>query len=826
MSRYLYKIHFTSSLFSLKNNLIFLFIFILSQLSFANDENKGYITVISDYIENVYDFNEGVALVKFKNGTWDYIDKTGTRINIKHNRPVTSFREGFAAIYDRTYKFIDRTGNISFDKEFEDVRNGFYEGLAEAKQSGMWGYIDHTGEFVIPPQFEKTRSFRNGLAPVQKNQLWGYIDKTGTFIISPQFEEAYIFQDNLAPAKKNGKWGFIDKTGNFVVLPQFEELSPLYEGLARAKQNKLWGYIDKSGKFIISPQFHDAGFFYDGLAYVKNNDPLLYGYIDKTGEFVIPPQFDKARVISDGLAAVKINSSWYFICPDNLPAYITARIGTFEDFLNSKGIIKPTDESLRIKIEKEISVWQKKGEFEPTDKWKQRVNDASRSAKAREIAEKVNNDYITKMQSARDEYADTYQKVLADFCSHRSNQFNNQTFTLQQYDADNQTYLISTSNYGDILLPVPLEEAPDFKKNWDNIKRYHTSAKFVPLSNDVALKEVHFDKYTYDSNTKAEYAQIDIDYNFKPIDVTAIGLNIDIPDNSQPSVAMLSTPDATVVTPHKINPDYKKIKTGNVSEIDTDIPSGDMKASNTFAVVIANSNYANASKVINAENDGRVMAQYLAKTLGLPEKNITTYINATYGLMASAVGYLQDISEAFNKSGFNVIFYYVGHGLPDDENRESYLLPVDVDPRNIEVCYPLKKLYSQLGSLGAESVTVMVDACFSGSNHGDGMLIPQSMGVKLKPKETNPTGNMVVMTAAQGDETAYPYDAQGHSLFTYWILKKLHDSKGNVTLGELNDYVTDNVRKTSVIENRKPQTPAVAVSPTLMDSWRSLRIAK
>jgi hypothetical protein len=85
---------------------------------------------------------------------------------------------------------------------------------------------------------------------------------------------------------------------------------------------------------------------------------------------------------------------------------------------------------------------------------------------------------------------------------------------------------------------------------------------------------------------------------------------------------------------------------------------------------------------------------------------------------------------------------------------------------------------------------------------------------------------MVVLSAAQGDETAYPYPEQHHGLFTYYILKKLQETSGNVTLGELSDYVIDQVRKRSVLENDgKIQTPTI-VTPLASDIWRKLKLAQ
>jgi hypothetical protein len=50
-------------------------------------------------------------------------------------------------------------------------------------------------------------------------------------------------------------------------------------------------------------------------------------------------------------------------------------------------------------------------------------------------------------------------------------------------------------------------------------------------------------------------------------------------------------------------------------------------------------------------------------------------------------------------------------------------------------------------------------------------------------------------------------DEFGHGMFTYYLLKKLKDTKGDITFGELADYVTNEVMKQSVVTNGKMQTP-------------------
>jgi uncharacterized caspase-like protein len=83
---------------------------------------------------------------------------------------------------------------------------------------------------------------------------------------------------------------------------------------------------------------------------------------------------------------------------------------------------------------------------------------------------------------------------------------------------------------------------------------------------------------------------------------------------------------------------------------------------------------------------------------------------------------------------------------------------------------------------------------------------------------------MLVFTAAQGDETAFPYKEQGHGLFTYYLLKDLQDTKGDASLKQLVDYVTTNVRRQSIVINGKSQTPTANVSPTLSGTWQKLTL--
>jgi len=41
------------------------------------------------------------------------------------------------------------------------------------------GFIDKSGNFVMPPQFQYARGFVSGLAEVELDGSWGYINRSG-----------------------------------------------------------------------------------------------------------------------------------------------------------------------------------------------------------------------------------------------------------------------------------------------------------------------------------------------------------------------------------------------------------------------------------------------------------------------------------------------------------------------------------------------------------------------------------------------------------------------------------------------------------------------
>lgn len=275
------------------------------------------------------------------------------------------------------------------------------------------------------------------------------------------------------------------------------------------------------------------------------------------------------------------------------------------------------------------------------------------------------------------------------------------------------------------------------------------------------------------------------------------------------------TPDFYTQKETKLSKFMKEHKGGDV---DFDIPIADNVSNHTFAVIISNEKYQMEKFVQYAENDGKAFTEYCKKTLGLPEKNVHFVTNATLNNIKHEIKWLQDVITVYNGDA-KIIFYYAGHGIPDEQNKSAYLLPIDGYGSDVTTGYALEDLYKALGRLPSKSVTVFLDACFSGAKR-DGEMLASARGVAIKVKQATPVGNIVVFSAAQGDETAYPYKEEEHGLFTYYLLKKLQETKGDVTLGELGDYIKTQVERQSIVINGKLQSPSIVSTATIANSWK------
>ena len=84
-------------------------------------------------------------------------------------------------------------------------------------------------------------------------------------------------------------------------------------------------------------------------------------------------------------------------------------------------------------------------------------------------------------------------------------------------------------------------------------------------------------------------------------------------------------------------------------------------------------------------------------------------------------------------------------------------------------------------------------------------------------------GNLVVFSASSSDQSSLPYHQEKHGMFTYHLLKKLQETKGDINLGELSKYLEDEVSIQSLKVNKADQEPTVNISNQVTNLWKNWR---
>ena len=223
-----------------------------------------------------------------------------------------------------------------------------------------------------------------------------------------------------------------------------------------------------------------------------------------------------------------------------------------------------------------------------------------------------------------------------------------------------------------------------------------------------------------------------------------------------------------------------------------------------YAVIVGVENYRDLPRVDYATRDAKAVKEYLVKALGYREDNIVMLLDdrvTRSQLEARLEKWLQ--KQVGDQEDAEVFVYYGGHGAPDPNTGQSFLVPYDGDPSFLEItAYPVNRLYKVLGDLPAKRVVVVVDSCFSGSG-GRSVIAKGTRPMLISV--TDPviaSSNLIVLSAAAGNQISSAYMDKRHGLFTYYFLKGIQgEADANkdsiVDVQELDAYLKSTVPATA-----------------------------
>lgn len=296
---------------------------------------------------------------------WAYYDQTGKQVTDYIYDEAADFSEGLAWVSNETtHGFIDKSGKLVIDgtkyysEELGELNYTFHEGLccvaktvtsAEGDVTVKWGYIDKTGQEVIPCKWDQAKPFSQGRAAVAVNRddldalypvAYSYLNRQGEDVITmPAGKECGNFSEGLASVTTDGqKFGFVDTTGHQVIAEDYytdDTAMPVIMADYQEGYTLIGSDMTVGDHVIVTFRLMDHngqalsqlvnGPVTEGLVLVAKANKL--GFAKPDGTEVIPCQYDYTPTsvggelihntyrFSQGLAAVRQDGHWGYVNP-------------------------------------------------------------------------------------------------------------------------------------------------------------------------------------------------------------------------------------------------------------------------------------------------------------------------------------------------------------------------------------------------------------------------------------------------------------------------------------------------------------------------------
>ncbi|HAS42107.1 MAG TPA: hypothetical protein DCS93_16635 [Microscillaceae bacterium] len=486
-----------------------------------------------------------------------------------------------------------------------------------------------------------------------------------------------------------------------------------------------------------------------GFVVLDNHNTLkAYGEKDtqRLGKVVAQHPIQDFRVIRNKVITVESDVATYTL-------FIRGYAGLFEI---------PAKTRVLQQVQKALKKWEQKDKFEKSSDYVKRVTEANRQKQIKVLTQEAVNALA--------------QKNL------------NWKKARNKYDADNETYKIDIDNTYTFYLKVPLSEAKKFDKHFAG--NYYQNPQFTLDDQGrfhllhVEVKNHYFKKYVYD-NTQ----QVAFNSNQLAIKLAPIQIKVATNSSTKP------TPPTSSTKP-KVNQTTSS-GTPQTAEVDLNLPKTHMQNRDAIAVVIGNRNYLKTKEVKFAINDARSIKKYLIEVLGFQPGNIYYQENATKGdfeiLFGNQSNYQGKLYNTVKADKSDVFVFYSGHGAPDTKNFKGYFVPVECDPQYVSLAgYAIDVFYNNLAKLPAKSVTVVLDACFSGAE-----ILKNISPIGIKSKGIKGIKNGTLLASSQSTQVSSWYNAKQHGMFTYFFLKAIHNKNADanrdnqLTFKEVYQYITN-----------------------------------
>ena len=232
-------------------------------------------------------------------------------------------------------------------------------------------------------------------------------------------------------------------------------------------------------------------------------------------------------------------------------------------------------------------------------------------------------------------------------------------------------------------------------------------------------------------------------------------------------------------------------------------------ARDAVAIIIGIQNHKRVPKADFANSDAKEFYEYAIRGLGIKHENIKLLVDEDAEQVELYKAFQNWLPLQVTKDKTDVYVFYSGHGLPSPDGKSLYMLPQGVDKQFIEkTAVSQQEVIASLVASKPKSVTMFIDACYSGQTRSGEMMIASVRPLAVKSEASVYPSNFTVITASSNDQYSSSSPELKHGIFSFYLMKGMEgDADGNkdgkITAGEMQEYLSDKVSRQAMSMSRK-----------------------
>lgn len=256
----------------------------------------------------VYDSSFKIGLINKKgklliNPKYDYAEimKYGL-VKLKVGSKFDLFKYKDDSIYKISINEYDFIGKLNEERLF----------VAKNKKSG---FLDTSGKVVVPIKYSFKESdltnkylnynFHGGFAKVFNKTGYGFINKTGEKVVPFIYQDAVIANDSVVGLKKGTTWSYYDISKKSKIHNNFTHIKPFQKNLGIGKEGKILKVINREGIALIEEVWEDVELVASKYFIVKKFGKV--GLADLNGNYLLPIIYSKIFLVTEKTLYIENN---------------------------------------------------------------------------------------------------------------------------------------------------------------------------------------------------------------------------------------------------------------------------------------------------------------------------------------------------------------------------------------------------------------------------------------------------------------------------------------------------------------------------------------